>query len=330
MATLVFVGRVSAAQEERDVFLRVCTACHPAERVTAQGRTRAQWEEVMITMRTARGAMFTDDEFGTVLDYLAAAHGPALREPRAHVGAANRHRVDAVAADRGRKTYAAECVTCHGASARGNDNPATNLVRSSLVLRDRYGSAIGPFLKKGHPLQSGAPASSLKEAQIVDLSHFIWQRITDTLQGSPAYEPKNVLTGDPLAGQAYFGGEGRCTACHSTSGDLAGYGRRYSPLDIQQRFVFPAANAGRERGTRRKPVMVTVSRPDGPPISGVLVSLDDFHVALRDAQGEYRSWVRTPGMKIVKDDPFAAHVDLLYRLSDKAMHDVVAYLESLK
>ena len=179
-------------------------------------------------------------------------------------------------------------------------------------------------------MQTGAPAGRLTDPQIVDLSHFIWQRIDDTLQGSPAYEPKNVLTGDAQAGQAYFKGEGRCTTCHSPSGDLAGYGRRYSPVDIQQRFVFPAANTGREPGARRKPVTVTVSRPHGEPISGTLVSLDDFHVALRDAQGEYRSWVRTPEMKIVKDDPFAAHVDLLYRLTDRAMHDVVAYLESLK
>jgi mono/diheme cytochrome c family protein len=342
LATLLLVRSAVAQEPEepraptagdlkgRDVFLRVCTVCHPAERVTAQGRTKAQWEEVMITMRTARGAMFSDEDFSTVLNYLAAAHGPARREPRAHVGAADRHRVDAAAADRGRKIYAAECVTCHAGSARGTDNPATNLVRSSLVLRDRYGSAIGPFLKKGHPLQSGAPASSLQVAQIVDLSHYIWQRIWDTLQGSAAYEPKNVLTGDARAGQAFFVGEGRCTSCHSPTGDLAGYGRKYSPIDIQQRFVFPAANTGREPGARRKPVTVTVSRPDGPPTSGVLVSLDDFHVALRDAQGEYRSWTRTPDMKITKDDPFAAHVELLYRLNDKTMHDVVAYLESLK
>jgi cytochrome c oxidase cbb3-type subunit III len=356
VAPFLFVWSVSSAQEPaphaatpddregREVFLRVCAKCHTAERVTAQGRTRAQWEEVMITMRTARAAMFTDDEFATVLDYLARAHGPsappppasgrtpdpARRGPRAHVGAADRHRVDDAAADRGRKTYAAECVTCHGPSARGTGNPATNLIRSSLVLRDRYGSAIGPLLKKGHPTQSGALSSSLTDPQIVDLSHFVWQRINDTLQGSPAYEPKDVLTGDPTSGQAYFTGEGRCTACHSPRGDLAGYGRRYSPVDIQQRFVFPGANTGRGRGASRKPVTVTVSWPDRAPISGALVSLDDFHVALRDGQGEYRSWTRTLDMKIVKDDPLTAHVDLLYRLTDKTMHDVVAYLESLK
>ena len=65
-------------------------------------------------------------------------------------------------------------------------------------------------------------------------------------------------------------------------------------------------------------------------MSGALVSMDDFHVALRDKAGEYRSLSRTPDMTIVKNDPFAAHVELLDRLTDKAMHDVVAYLETLK
>jgi cytochrome c oxidase cbb3-type subunit 3 len=77
-------------------------------------------------------------------------------------------------------------------------------------------------------------------------------------------------------------------------------------------------------------VTAAVTVPGRPPVSGTLVSLDDFHVALRDDTGQYRSWVRTPEMTIVKDDPYAFHVDLLDRLTDKAMHDVVAYLESLK
>lgn len=333
--------------KSKDTFLRVCVKCHPAERITAEGRSRSQWETTMITMQTARGAVITPEEFDTVLDYLTRHHGRESvviqatpgragqpgggRGPRAHVGAADRHRVDDAAADRGKKTYAAECVTCHGTSARGTDNGA-NLIRSPLMLRDRYGSAIGPFLKKGHPMQTGASSASLAAPQIADLSHFIWQRINDTLQGSPAYDVKDVLTGDPKAGQAYFSGEGRCGTCHAATGDLAGYGRRYSPVDIQQRFVFPAA-AGRGRGagaTPRKVVTVTVTAPNNAPVSGVLVSLDDFHVALRDGSGEYRSFTRTPALTIVKNDPYAVHVELLDRLTDKAMHDVVAYLETLK
>ena len=252
--------------------------------------------------------------------------------PRPNVGAADRHRVDPAAADRGRKTYAAECVTCHAPNARGTERGA-NLVRSQVVLRDRYGNSIGPLLKKGHPLQSGAASSSLTDEQITDLSHFIWQRINDTLRGSPAFEPGDVLVGDAKAGEAYFQGEGRCASCHSPTGDLAGYGKRFPPVEIQQRFVFPNTASGRGRGrgaSSRQQVTVTVTTADGASVTGPLVSMDDFHVAMRDNTGTYRSWARTAGMKIVRHDPLAAHVELLDRLTDKAMHDVVAYLESLK
>lgn len=179
-------------------------------------------------------------------------------------------------------------------------------------------------------MQSGAASGSLTDAQITDVSHYIWQRINDTLQGSPAYEARDVLTGDATAGQAYFNGEGRCSTCHSPTGDLAGYGQRYRPVDIQQRFVFPSTSAGRGSAAARPKVTVSVTMPDGARVEGVLVSLDDFHVALRDAAGEYRSFTRAPGMTIVKHDPYAPHVELLDRLTDKAMHDVVAYLETLK
>ena len=335
-------------QKLRDTFVRVCVKCHTEDRVVAEGRSRIQWENTIIAMQTSRGAVVTPEEFDVVLEYLTKYHSRSSAAaaqaapaggrgagrganvgPRANVGAADRHRVDPAGAVRGQKIYAAECVTCHGASARGTER-GSNLIRSPRVLRDRYGSALGPYLKAGHPMQTG-PAASLTDEQITDISHFIWDRINNTLRGSPDFDVKNVLTGDPSAGQAYFNGEGRCATCHSPTGDLAGYGKRHAPVDIQQRFVFPFAGGGRGRGGAARPqVTATVTFANGESASGTLVSIDDFHVALRDKTGEYRSWPRTPEMKIVKTDPYAAHVALLDRLTDKAMHDVTAYLESLK
>lgn len=343
-------------QKLRETFVRVCVKCHTEDRVIAEGRSRIQWENTIIAMQTSRGAIVSPEEFDLVLEYLTKYHSrnnnsaaastapPADVQqggrgrgagrggnlgPRANVGAADRHRVDPAGAVRGQKIYATECVTCHGASARGTER-GSNLIRSPRVLRDRYGSALVPYLKAGHPMQTGT-AASLTDEQITDISHFIWDRINNTLRGSPDFDVKDVLTGDQSAGRAYFNGEGQCATCHSPTGDLAGYGKRYAPVDIQQRFVFPFAGGARGRGGAGRPlVIVTVTLPNGAPVSGTLVSMDDFHVALRDKAGEYRSWTRTPDMKIVKNDPFAFHVALLDRLTDKAMHDVVAYLESLK
>ena len=157
-------------------------------------------------------------------------------------------------------------------------------------------------------MQTGAPSASLTAAQITDLSHFIWQRINDTLQGSPAYDVKNVLTGDP---------EGRAGVLHRRRPvrhlPLAHRrpGRLRPPIQPGRHPAAvrvsrpPRARPRRRRGAR-KPVTVTVTAPGSEPVSGVLVSLDDFHVALRDGDGEYRSFTRTPDMTVVKNDPFAA------------------------
>jgi mono/diheme cytochrome c family protein len=235
-------------------------------------------------------------------------------------GPADKQIVDPVAADRGKTIYIAECITCHGAKARGTEN-GPDLVRSVIVLRDRFGSEIGPLLRKGHPTQSNTPSASFSQLQVADLSHFLKQRVNDTLRSSPSYQVQNVLTGDAKAGAAYFNGAGRCSTCHSPTGDLAGIATRLDPPTVQQRFLFPR---------RTKPVTVTVTPPAGAAISGILERFDDFDVSLRDSSGQYRSWKRTPGLKIEKHDPLAVHNQLLDEYTDKNMHDIVAYLETLK
>ena len=75
---------------------------------------------------------------------------------------------------------------------------------------------------------------------------------------------------------------------------------------------------------------VTVTPASGPAMTGELLHLDDFNVALRDASGEYHSFKRTPSLKVVKNDPAAAHHELLDQYTDKNIHDLVAYLETLK
>ena len=248
--------------------------------------------------------------------------------------------VDAAAADRGRKMYAAECINCHGTQARGTDT-GTNLVRSVVILRDRYGSELGPFLKKGHKLQSGQSSGALTDEQVKDLAHFIRQRVNDTLRGSPIFQPQNLLTGNAKAGATYFEGEGKCGTCHSTTGNLAKYGTRYPPVDIQQRFLFPGSGRGGGGGRGRgappgaaalnpNAVRVTVTPPGGQAITGVLAQMDDFVVSIREESGTVRTFRRVPGMTVVKNNPLQFHIDLLDRITDKTMHDVVAYLETLK
>jgi cytochrome c oxidase cbb3-type subunit III len=266
---------------------------------------------------------------------------PPAGAPRVGVlgaGPADMPYVDPAAATRGRGTYAAQCINCHGTQAYGTEQ-APNLVRSLTVLHDRCGTELEPFLRKGHPLQSGAAPASLTSDQITDLAHFLRQRLNDTLRGAPSFAAKNVLTGDAKAGQAFFNGPGGCTACHTaTSNTLAGVGGRYDPITIQQRFLFPPGPArGRFGGRGAAPaaaspiaVRVTVTPQGGLAVSGVLVQMDDFTVALRDDAGNYRSFRRSPTLKVEKTVPLAAHIALLDTITDAQIHDVVAYLETLK
>jgi mono/diheme cytochrome c family protein len=250
------------------------------------------------------------------------------------VGPIDQHEVDAAAADRGRAVWAAECIDCHGTQGRGGDDgdgPA--VVRSEMMARDRYGNLLGPFLKAGHPTQSGKPGSLFTAEEVVDLSHFIHQRIFETLRSSPTFDVQDILTGDPEAGRTFFTGAGQCTLCHNVEDDLAGIGSRLAPVALQQRFLFPAAR-GRRRFSGPPSVgaktMVAVTLPSGQSISGELERIDNFYVSLRDGEGAYSTIKRSKGVTVVQDNPYQAHIDLLDTITDKQIHDVVAYLETLK
>jgi cytochrome c oxidase cbb3-type subunit III len=231
-------------------------------------------------------------------------------------GPYERQKVDPEAARRGRAVYTQYCINCHGNLAKGTDD-GPDLIRSPLVLHDRLGNEIGPALKRlpGHN-------SSLSTAQVTDLTHFLKEQVElDAHNRNPA-QPPNVLTGNADAGRAYFNGAGGCAKCHSVTGDLAGVGRRFQDaLDLQQRFLFPR---------RSKPLQVKVTPAGGPTVTGQLLRIDDFNVALRDSEGQFHDWKRTPALRVEIDDPLTAHQTLLDVYTDKDIHDVVRYLESLK
>lgn len=234
----------------------------------------------------------------------------------AQPGPLQRQKVDPVAATRGRAVWAQYCINCHGALAKGTSN-GPDLIRSDVVQRDRLGDEIGPALKRlpGHD-------TGITQAQLIDLTHFLKEQIEATAKDrNPVVEP-NVLTGDATAGRAYFEGEGGCSKCHSATGDLAGIASRYAdPLDLEQRFLFPR---------RTKRVEATVTPGPGAAVRGEVLSIDDFEIAVRDADGGYHEWTRGPGVRVEIHDPLEAHHELLERYTDQEIHDTVRYLESLK
>src|SRR5206468_1661305 len=108
-------------------------------------------------------------------------------------------------------------------------------------------SELGAALKKtpGHK-------SDYYSAELRDLAEFLKLRIEETSHNRSTDQPPNVMTGNAAEGRAFFNGAGKCSTCHSPTGDLAGIGK-LEGVTIQQRLLFP----GNLRGA--KPVEVTVT-----------------------------------------------------------------------
>jgi len=234
---------------------------------------------------------------------------------------------DPAQVERGKALYGVRCTFCHGADARGGEG-GPNLVRSGLVLNDLKGELIAPVLQNGRP-EMGMPKFDLTSTQVSDIASFLH---TFRAAGrDPARNaPPNVLVGDARAGQAYF--NAKCGSCHSVTGDLKGLGSKIAdPKTLQQTWLMPGAGRGGSAVTNVPPKTVTVTVAPAQKFEGRLDRIDDFTVALVDAGGVLRTFIRngsTPAVEV--HDPLKPHKDLLPVYTDKDIHDVTAYLASIK
>jgi mono/diheme cytochrome c family protein len=268
---------------------------------------------------------------------LLAAQEPVVRPAAPGRGAAAAvagSGQDPAAVERGSKLFVANCGGCHGAAARGGPG-APDLLRSIVVLDDEKGILIAPVIRNGRP-DLGMPKSNLTEPQIADV--VAWLHVQTWAAGHrSSYAFQDVLTGNAKKGEAFF--QTTCGGCHSATGDLKGIGSRFDPFSLQARWLQPrGGRGGGGRGGRGEPapttrgaISVTVTPPSGKPVTGTLDRVDDFSVSLRDSGGEYHSFLREGDVpKVEIRDPLRAHSDLLRKYSDANIHDVTAYLVSLK
>lgn len=146
-----------------------------------------------------------------------------------------------------------------------------------------------------------------------------------------------IVVGNATAGEAYFNGAGRCTTCHAIAGDLKGIGARLPVAAIQGRMVMPRGMGGYPRSfnlppdPNDAPRTVTITQPSGETLTGKILWITDFNVTFVDAAGVRRTVARngdTP--KVEVKDPLQYHIDHLQRLTDKDMHDLTAFLVTLK
>jgi cytochrome c oxidase cbb3-type subunit III len=228
---------------------------------------------------------------------------------------------DAAAAARGEKLYAPNCAFCHGEKARGAEGP--NLIRSVAVLDDEKGELIGPTIRKGRPDQGMPAFPAFSDAELNDMAQFLHLQV-ELVANRGLYKRLNVVTGDRAAGEAWFNGAGGCKSCHSPTGDLAHIGSRYQPDQLQTRIIWPGGGRGSTRAQK-----VTVTLANEQTVAGTVRQIDDFDISINDAAGNYRSWPRQE-VKVEIEDRLAGHRQLLDKYTDKDMHDLTAYLVTLK
>jgi mono/diheme cytochrome c family protein len=228
--------------------------------------------------------------------------------------------------------YEPNCGFCHGNDARGGA-AGPDLARSLVVIGDTGGRELGEFLAVGQPGRGMPAFPNLTQAQIADIAVFLHERVEAARNRTPKDVMASVV-GDPKAGAVYFNGRGRCSTCHSVNGDLAGIGRKYDPMALQDRFVNPRPGGQRGQAAPASPRStrtVTVTLPSGEAISGTLNFVSEFAVTLIDAAGRRRSFARSgDAPKVVIVDPLQAHLDLMRSYTDKDMHDLTAYLVTIR
>ena len=222
-------------------------------------------------------------------------------------------------AEKGGALFQQNCAFCHGRDTMGGES-GPDLTQSKIVAADVNGDKIGAVVHGGRPPKM--PAFYFSNAEIETLAAYIHaqEAAARNRKGDRrGVAVADLQTGDAAAGKQYFNGAGGCAHCHSATGDLAGVASRYQGLALERRMLYP-------EGAKST---VTVALPSGEKLTGTLAYLDEFTVALRDGNGVYHSWP-TSRAKYAVDAPVEAHVDLFGKYTDAAIHNLMAYLQTLR
>jgi cytochrome c oxidase cbb3-type subunit 3 len=257
------------------------------------------------------------------------------RGPRRQQAYPDRPKAPQEILDRGKATYGVSCAFCHGSDAAGGE-VGPNLLRSSAVLQDASGELIAPIVH-GSRIDKGMPRVELTDVQISEVAAWL-HSLKVVSRTDPNENNIDIVRGDAKAGEMYF--QKTCASCHSVTDDLKGFAAKMpNPKTLQQTWLLPGGGgrgasgfgASQLPGLHVPPVTVTVTLPTGEKANGVMSRIDDFYVGLVQADGTVLGFTRMGDVpKVEIHDPLAPHRELLPRYNDKDIHDLTAYLVTLK
>jgi len=224
--------------------------------------------------------------------------------------------------ERGQRIFASQCGFCHGRDAMGGET-GPDLTKSAIVRDDAGGDRLEPVIRDGRT-DKGMPAFRLTAPDMSGVIAFIKSQKaradSKALGARRTVDAADLQSGNADAGREYFNGTGRCASCHSPTGDLAGVATRVKGLELLQRMLYPSKGKG---------ATVSVTLPTGETVRGSLAYRDEFTIALTDDAGRYRSW-STSKLTYKVDNPLDAHAEQLGKYTDDDIHNVLAYLQTLR
>lgn len=248
-------------------------------------------------------------------------HFSALRAAAGLVFAASSLCIaQATQANPGESLFVQNCAFCHGRDAGGGEE-GPDLTRSKLVAEDLGGDKIGPVVLNGRQ-EKGMPRFKLGDQEVKDLAAYIHaeKKLAESRKGGRrGVEAADLQTGNVEAGKKYFNGAGKCASCHSPAGDLDRIATRYEGLRLEERMLYP-------RGTVAG---VVVTLPNGEKLKGKLAYQDEFTIGMRDEKDWYHSWP-VNAVKYTISSPADAHAELLGQYTDDDIHNLMAYLQTLR
>jgi len=138
-----------------------------------------------------------------------------------------------------------------------------------------------------------------------------------------AYRVLNILVGNAAQGQSYVAAH--CMSCHTAETFAHIAGKFRSPDQLQRGWIWPV-----HPGDSALEPTAAVKRTDSTTITGRVTRVSDFRITLIDQAGQTHVIDRGPGVEVAMRDPLAAHQQMIVTLTNDDMHNVTAYLETLK
>jgi cytochrome c oxidase cbb3-type subunit 3 len=191
-----------------------------------------------------------------------------------------------------------------------------------VVLDDNHGEDLVPFLKKGRPAKGMPAFATVSDTQLKDVAEFLHLQVEEVANRG-AYHVLNILVGNAAQGHAYVAAH--CASCHSMTSFAHIADRFRSPDQLQREWIWPARS--------KDPALAITARvtlPTGGTVTGRVTQVSDFRITLVDSKGNIHEIERTRGVRVEMHDPLAAHQAMIMTLTNGAMHDVTAYLETLR